>query len=91
MFSNLVRIYFYAPFFEDCIGIKENIFSQDVNIYPNPSTRMFNVEIQNAKFALKISIIDPQGEKYIRLQIRTSVQNTKNKLIWKALQRNLLY
>lgn len=43
-----------------CTNIKENLLSQDVTVYPNPTTGTFNIVIKNSK-ELLINIVDIQG------------------------------
>ena len=46
----------------DCTGITESTFNNEINIYPNPTSGMFNISISNANFAeLTISVVDIRG------------------------------
>lgn len=47
----------------DCTGIEEYVFGESINVYPNPTSGMFNITIANANFAeLTINITDIQGK-----------------------------
>jgi hypothetical protein len=47
----------------DCIGITESSFNQEVVVYPNPTSGVFNIAISNASFSeLNITITDIQGK-----------------------------
>ena len=48
---------------QSCVGIAENAFSENVEMYPNPTSGIFKVTIANANFReLLISIVDIQGK-----------------------------
>jgi Ig-like domain CHU_C associated/Secretion system C-terminal sorting domain/GEVED domain len=47
----------------DCTGITEDVAAQDMNVYPNPTSGMFNIIMNNANYnELLISIVDLQGK-----------------------------
>jgi hypothetical protein len=60
-----------------CIGIKENNILQDVNLFPNPTYGIFNIEIKNANFNnLMISVFDILGKEVYEASTLKGVNST---------------
>jgi hypothetical protein len=64
-----------------CVGVEENVFASDVNIYPNPANGAFNISISNASFTeMVISIIDIQGKEVFNM-VENNITSQYNKQI----------
>jgi hypothetical protein len=66
---------------QDCSGVEEYAFGDNVNVYPNPSDGMFNISISNANFSeLTIKITDIQGKEVFR-DVEKNISTDYNKQI----------
>lgn len=66
---------------QDCTGIEEFLFGKDINVYPNPTSGMFNITMLNANFAeLTINITNIQG-KVVYNEVDNNVTADYNKQI----------
>ncbi len=71
---------------QTCTGIQENLFSQNVTVYPNPTNGSFKIAIKNAAFGeLLINIFDVQG----REVYSASDKNNSNDYIKEINLKNL--
>ncbi len=77
---------------ESCTGIAENVFSQDVTLYPNPTSGIFSIAISNNNFnELLIRIVDLQG-KEVYHELDKNITAKYNKLInVNGLARGIYY
>ena len=77
---------------ESCTGINENLFSQEVTLFPNPSSGIFNIAIDNTNFnELRISIVDIQGKEVFN-ELDKDISSGYNKQIdVKNLAKGIYY
>jgi hypothetical protein len=53
---------------QSCTGIEENSISQNIAVYPNPTSGLFNIYVKEANFReLIISIVDIQGKEVYKV------------------------
>ena len=75
-----------------CTGIEENNFTQEITVYPNPTSGVFNIAIQNSNFnELLISIVDIQGKEVYNFVDKTISPDYNKQIDLKNLAKGLYY
>jgi hypothetical protein len=74
------------------LGIQENELLNNINIYPNPTTGVFNIEVNEAKFSeLAINVIDIQGKLVYTSTDKNLSSNYNKQINLEGLAKGLYY
>ncbi|MCE9538148.1 MAG: T9SS type A sorting domain-containing protein, partial [Bacteroidetes bacterium] len=76
----------------DCTEIKENTFSQEATIYPNPTTGIFNIVIKNSNLKeMLVSVFDIQGKEVFNVLEKNISIDLKKEIDLGGLAKGIYY
>jgi hypothetical protein len=76
----------------DCTGIEEAVSAADVEVYPNPTSGLFNISINNANFeVISISIVNIQGKEVFSVTEKNASNVYNKQISLESLAKGLYY